>query len=258
MPIDFICKHCGKTFTDSPSAKRQFCSKKCTYLGKRMRQPNGPIITCPICGKERRIKPSHNGRVFTCGKRACTIAYKRLSWKQELEKDIGEPFESAVQRLYVLERKSYREIAAQLGVNFRTVMRTLKKIGIKPRQGSAAVATQWEGNDKRRKEQGERFRELRADFKGVNHPCWRGGSFSSDYEMRGWREYAESIRARDGHKCTRCQLTNEQHQAKFDGYSLCVHHIVPYKLSKDNSPENLRALCVSCHAIVENEFLWLL
>jgi 5-methylcytosine-specific restriction endonuclease McrA len=39
---------------------------------------------------------------------------------------------------------------------------------------------------------------------------------------------------------------------------LAVHHIVPFRLTHDHSPSNLRTLCASCHSTIENEFLWLL
>ena len=37
--------------------------------------------------------------------------------------------------------------------------------------------------------------------------------------------------------------------------SLCVHHIIPYSISKDNSIGNLVVLCSSCHRRVESKAL---
>lgn len=57
----------------------------------------------------------------------------------------------------------------------------------------------------------------------------------------GWESIKRSIRARDK-VCNECGKTPEQ-----NGRALDVHHIIPFRISGDNSPENLRALCRSCH-----------
>ena len=56
--IDYICKHCGKTF-ESPRAGKQFCSKQCCrafskkqYLARQRKSKVPPVAKCPECGKE--------------------------------------------------------------------------------------------------------------------------------------------------------------------------------------------------------------
>lgn len=56
-----------------------------------------------------------------------------------------------------------------------------------------------------------------------------------------WEKRASLIRDRDK-VCRHCGKT-----PKVNGRALDVHHIIPYRISKDNSPENLVALCRSCH-----------
>jgi 5-methylcytosine-specific restriction endonuclease McrA len=56
-----------------------------------------------------------------------------------------------------------------------------------------------------------------------------------------WREIREAILERDGYACKRCAATDD----------LVVHHIVAWKKSMDNRPENLITVCRSCHAIIE-------
>lgn len=63
-----------------------------------------------------------------------------------------------------------------------------------------------------------------------------------------WIERAALIRERDK-VCRHCGKTVAQ-----NGRALDVHHIIPYRLSKDNSPENLIALCRSCHRRAEHEY----
>ena len=56
-----------------------------------------------------------------------------------------------------------------------------------------------------------------------------------------WREARKKALKRDNNKCQRCGS---------DKY-LDVHHIKEFKISQDNSLENLRTLCKSCHNKIE-------
>ena len=76
---------------------------------------------------------------------------------------------------------------------------------------------------------------------GEKHFNWRGG-ISSGYgmSMRKWRALRKLILERDLFKCRDCKKTH--HEVILD-----VHHIIPYRVSKSNAPENLIALCRKCH-----------
>jgi hypothetical protein len=54
-----------------------------------------------------------------------------------------------------------------------------------------------------------------------------------------WKKLSNSIRKRDKYKCQICGKKN---------CILHVHHIDPYKSSKNNDPKNLITLCIECHA----------
>ena len=59
-----------------------------------------------------------------------------------------------------------------------------------------------------------------------------------------WKKLIKKIIERDEDKCRKCgQIGN-----------LTVHHIVPYKISKDDSAKNLITLCKRCHAKEENKY----
>lgn len=60
-------------------------------------------------------------------------------------------------------------------------------------------------------------------------------------DLAFWMKRAKEIRARDK-VCQHCGKTPEQNRRALD-----VHHIIPYRISKDNSPSNLIALCRICH-----------
>ena len=250
LRVTVTCQRCGKNFEVTPSRKdtAHFCSRKCHY--------DTATLTCIICGDQRKVKKSWLDRVFTCGSKECTHELKWRNFSDKVSAKIGEPLESAVVRRYVLERKSYREIVNELNVNTRVVMKILDRCGVEPRRGGEAIAIQWENNDERRESQTQAFAERRKNWVGPNHPRWQGG-FKYDCSSDDWLKLAEQIRERDSYKCTRCGKTNEQSLTNY-GRSLDVHHIIPFILSRDNSPNNLRALCLSCHRTIETEFMWLL
>lgn len=60
---------------------------------------------------------------------------------------------------------------------------------------------------------------------------------------KGWVRLSLSIRERDGNACTMCHAAER---------SLVVHHIVPWRQSRDDSSENLTTLCRECHWNVHN------
>jgi len=54
--------------------------------------------------------------------------------------------------------------------------------------------------------------------------------------FRQQTEYKETIRRRDSYTCQKCGAS---------GYD--VDHIIPWHISKDSSPSNLRTLCHRCN-----------
>ena len=76
---------------------------------------------------------------------------------------------------------------------------------------------------------------------GDKNPSWLGGKSFEPYGVEFNDELKRQIRARDNHTCQECLRTEEQLYCALD-----VHHIDYDK--RNNSPENLIALCRSCHA----------
>lgn len=85
------------------------------------------------------------------------------------------------------------------------------------------------------------FKQLmRERFIGSGNPMWRGGSSSNEY-TEGWNEELKQfIRDRDGNVCQVCGKTPGENGRKLD-----VHHLDGGKTN--HSPDNLIALCSSCH-----------
>lgn len=82
------------------------------------------------------------------------------------------------------------------------------------------------------------------------HPNWHGGSLNG----RGpsWEKTKRAVIESQHNKCLDCGMTNDEHRAKYHK-NLNVHHRTPYRLTLDNSDDNLVALCISCHAREEAE-----
>lgn len=84
-------------------------------------------------------------------------------------------------------------------------------------------------------------RGLSPKMMGANHPHWRGGAcvaYEKGLNTIEWKKIRLQVLRRDQYTCQHCwEKKNELH----------VHHVVPYRISLDNSIENLLTLCESCH-----------
>jgi len=87
---------------------------------------------------------------------------------------------------------------------------------------------------------------------GDDHPDYSGGPFPYG---KGWTaKRRREVRSRDGNKCVRCGMSQEEHQNEYD-QKLHVHHIKPARQFDDaeerNAMDNLTTLCKTCHDTVE-------
>ncbi len=75
---------------------------------------------------------------------------------------------------------------------------------------------------------------------GEKNPTWRpdvlANSKRYDLKTNDWRKMSKELR-----KNSKCGLCSSQK-------NLVIHHIIPYRKTKDNSIKNLCVLCQSCHA----------
>jgi hypothetical protein len=84
--------------------------------------------------------------------------------------------------------------------------------------------------------------------RGEKNYFWKGGVTDEHRAMTNsaeWRKIAENIMRRDNFECRICKKKDVE---------LTVHHLIPWRISKDNSPKNLITLCKSCHTKTENKF----
>lgn len=82
------------------------------------------------------------------------------------------------------------------------------------------------------------------DLCGELSPQWKGGKIW--WRGKRWDTIKKIVKERDNHTCQHCGIT-EKEWIKKKGQPLQVHHIVLYRVSKNNNIENLITLCNSCH-----------
>lgn len=84
--------------------------------------------------------------------------------------------------------------------------------------------------------------------RGEKHYNWKGGITPVAHKRvkdRNWIKIANEIRKRDNNTCKMCGKEGDKR--------LPVHHIIPFRISKDNAQKNLITLCQSCHMVFENK-----
>lgn len=78
---------------------------------------------------------------------------------------------------------------------------------------------------------------------GNSHPNWRGGitpKYLDRINDPKWKMIRLKVYERDGYKCCIC---NKQVRGK----SISCHHKIPWRISNNNSLDNLITVCRSCH-----------
>jgi len=131
--------------------------------------------------------------------------------------------ESWLRKRYVGEGESTYDIADELGVNSCTVLKWIKRAGIKTRPHAPT---------------------------GPANQSWNGGP--QPYGP-GWTpSKRRTVRERDGHTCQdpACSVTQDNHLDRYDE-KLHVHHLIKARDLDDpeerNAAENLITLCRDCH-----------
>jgi len=85
---------------------------------------------------------------------------------------------------------------------------------------------------------------LSNDFRGENHPLWKGGH--DPYYGPDWDSIRDKVRDRDGYACQICGVDEKDLHRGLD-----VHHIIPKRkfdnVEESNRLNNLISLCNSCH-----------
>lgn len=88
---------------------------------------------------------------------------------------------------------------------------------------------------------------LKGKLLGFKHPNWKGGitpEINKRINDPEWKKTRKLVYARDNWTCQKCGI----HCHK----NIQCHHIIPFRISEDNSLDNLITLCRQCHAKIEH------
>lgn len=212
--ITLTCTYCHNLFEARPSeSSKKYCSNTCYRAHHHVQK------TCIVCGETFKTG-IHKGKTqVTCGSEEC---------KKVTTSKLGEynPFygrnhsEESKRKVSQTKRGQYTEVECTCGCGEKF---ELPGYRINRNKTSTFFVNR---------------EHMHKWLVGENHWEYRGGSI---YYGDGWAKTAKAIRERDK-ICQMCGKTPEE-----NGKALDVHHINPARVSRDNSPENLIALCMSCH-----------
>ena len=144
--------------------------------------------------------------------------------------------------------ESDKVVGDKLGLGEARVRYRRRKLGIEPyRMSRAARETECANCGVKVVRKAAAFDRSKNLF--CSTECASAGQKKRDTDMLrygpGWKSRRDEIRERDG-VCRSCGKSPEK-----NGSALHVHHLVPFRYSGTNRPENLVALCDSCHHSIE-------
>lgn len=218
-----VCESCGETFRYKPQKgkNRRFCSSECRSVVHFL-----PTGNCKNCDKPFPQTRSHSasGRKQFCS-RACRWNYERLQTPTAICEVCGNTFRRSAS-IFLHNAARFCSVACAESSGYKKgngnhVPRTTTKCD--------TCGTEFE----------HRSTEPRVY---CSTKCARNRLIIFDPQYRRirnpkWIKLREKILDRDGHRCTQCGST----------HGLSAHHLTPWRLTQDDSPENLTTLCRSCH-----------
>lgn len=182
--------------------------------------------------------------IYKIKKRPARFCYHKINIDEDVLRD-----------LYIDQRKSSREIADDFKIDHSVVLRRLQEFDIPIRSLSEAFKgkhkspnTEFKKGEKpswKNTEIEEMVKQKISENRvGDKNPNWQGG-IQKYVDAAEFREIRKIALRRDKNICQLCGAMDKKLQ---------VHHIVPYRVSMDNSLSNLISLCSPCHTKVEGYY----
>lgn len=273
--VKWTCEFCGKVANGLSGKNRRFCSIVCRDdMWRRDGHPTSKdpaILTCSWCGKEfegrscQRTQPpkkpycsdecrsagSQDTRVknmVACICTECGEVYYQIHYLHRKYCDkrcSGKSMSRRMGKLTGQKSRAWKEgLGEYCGQRMTVVRQVCPVCGLLFTAVPSQVAKGW-GKYCSRKCRDEAVT-------GPNAPYWKGGPIPYG---QLWPAQRERTRNRDNHRCQLCGATEEQL-----GCEMAVHHIKPFRESKDNTLGNLICLCstksngngANCHGYCEH------
>lgn len=225
--ITRTCPVCNKEYQADLGRLRHgrqtTCSRKCSYKLRGSKSENSINIVCPVCGKDFQRPPSRIERVTHQSFCSSECHYKG--------RGIGLSGR-VVNKPYDIKRVIRVRHCDQCNSEYSQRKTTQKYCCRKCFELSHSKT-----------------------MLGENNPSYIDGRSKQRRGYRGdnWGKIRKSVYLRDNYTCGDCgvkcvskKMANSNHD--LSGKIIQCHHIVPYRVSKDNSMENLITLCLTCHS----------
>lgn len=74
---------------------------------------------------------------------------------------------------------------------------------------------------------------------------------ANPYSKAKWKRVRKTVLERQEHQCLFCGVSDEAHRERYSN-GLDVHHVIPRSDGGSDTPDNLAALCRSCHKTLES------
>lgn len=238
------CKTCGKVL----KKKQKFCSHECYAESLKGGTPWNKGLTY---NDDERIKLCADKRKKRISKKCivCDKEYEVIECRSDSKFCSHECYHEYTKNDTAKNRKISETLKRKYDSGEISVIvsdETKKKISetLKGHVVTEETRKKISENTKKamfREDVQEKIRGPRLDSRGEKHSRWKGG-ISNKYGSN-WKDYRITQLKFDNHKCQKCGSVDD----------LTVHHIVPYKISKSNSLENLITFCRSCHGKLEGK-----
>ena len=244
-----------------------------------------PIIkSCAYCGKEIKVKPSHEKEFNYCSSECKgKHMFERTIIKIEREKNIN--LEEWLKQKYLVEKVPLIKIRQMLGVSNRTPPKLLKYYNIPKYSQSESIKHQWIDNDDRKKQTSElakinlNKKDSREKLKGImqtneyrhkqsitklgekNGMYGKCGNLNPAFNpnltindrIRGrnyysYRKWRSKVYERDNYTCQCCGDSK--------GHNLQAHHMNCYSdfPTQRSDVNNGVTLCIKCHKLFHSMY----
>ncbi len=254
--IERICKQCGETFPASPSkvrtGKGKFCNRVCFVVWETGRSKDrGKKAVNSILAK-RAMCLRRKGQTLQAIANKFNAEGKRTARGCEFKETTIWNMVNRVDPEANIEGKSKASLRGT------TLSAEHKRKISKGLSGSNHYFYGKHHSEEHKRELSDALRGIRRSeehkrkisdaMRGTKHWRWKGGPIP--YGLL-WPFQRNRARNRDNYTCQRCGIAEKEL-----GHALSVHHIRPFRESKDNSVENLVCLCDlndnGCHSYCEH------
>jgi hypothetical protein len=240
--MNAACKWCGKTIVRRGTRRPVFCSLACKGDWQKTTKPISREELLDLYVEKGLSTYSIAKRVHRDPKRVYEwlvgygIQPRPRGWSTAAD---TQPFHrrSWLEREYIANLRSAKDIAAQFGVTENNVLFFLRKLGIPTRSMEEIRAKKyWGAIGPNNPMYGRR---------GEQNPHWKGGitpERQAFYLSKEWRLVSQKVWKRDHAMCQRCGLK------KPPGVQMHIHHKVSFAYAPLRAQlSNLVLLCEPCH-----------